>query len=101
MLHFVPYSPDVGELEPGVLGVGVVGVPLLAVDALPRLGAVQVDEDSAKLGQILGGASVVTAFKVPTSRVGGDTFEMYLRYRYRYARGCIFCIFQILRYRYH
>ena len=34
-----------------------------------------------------------------TTRVGEDTFEMYLRYRY--ARGCIFCIFQILRYRYH
>ena len=34
-------------------------------------------------------------------RGGEDTFEMYLRYRYRYARGCIFCIFQILRYRYH
>ena len=34
-------------------------------------------------------------------RVGEDTFEMYLRYRYRYTRGCIFCIFQILRYRYH
>ena len=30
-------------------------------------------------------------------RVGEDTFEMYLRYRYRYTRGCIF---QILRYRY-
>ena len=29
-------------------------------------------------------------------RVGEDTFEMYLRYRY--MRGCIF---QILRYRYH
>ena len=37
----------------------------------------------------------------PYIRVGEDTFEMYLRYRYRYARGCIFCIFQILRYRYH
>ena len=34
-------------------------------------------------------------------RVGEDTFEMYLRYRYRYTRGSIFCIFQILRYRYH
>ena len=34
-------------------------------------------------------------------RVGEDTFEMYLRYRNRYTRGCIFCIFQILRYRYH
>ena len=34
-------------------------------------------------------------------RVGEDTFKMYLRYRYRYTRGCIFCIFQILRYRYH
>ena len=34
-------------------------------------------------------------------RVGEDTFEMYRRYRYRYTRGCIFCIFQILRYRYH
>ena len=32
-------------------------------------------------------------------RVWEDTFEMYLRYRY--MRGCIFCIFQILRYRYH
>ena len=30
-------------------------------------------------------------------RVGEDTFEMYLRY----TRGCIFCIFQILRYRHH
>ena len=36
------------------------------------------------------------------SRVGEDTFEMYLRYRYRYMRGCIFfCSFQILRHRYH
>ena len=26
-------------------------------------------------------------------RVGEDTFEMYLRYRYRYMKGCIFCIF--------
>ena len=26
-------------------------------------------------------------------RVGEDTFEMYLRYRYRYTRGCIFRIF--------
>ena len=34
-----------------------------------------------------------------TCRVGEDTFEMYLRYRY--TRGCIFCIFQILRHRYH
>ena len=33
------------------------------------------------------------------SRVGEDTFEMYLRYRY--MRGCIFCIFRYLRYRYH
>ena len=31
-------------------------------------------------------------------RVGEDTFEMYLRYRYIYMRSCIF---QILRYRYH
>ena len=30
-----------------------------------------------------------------------DTFEMYLRYGYRYMTGCIFCIFKILRYRYH
>ena len=37
----------------------------------------------------------------PVRRVGEDTFEMYLRYRYRYMNGCIFCIFQILRYRYH
>ena len=33
-------------------------------------------------------------------RVGEDTFDMYLRYRYRFTRGCIFCIFQILRYRF-
>ena len=26
-------------------------------------------------------------------RVGEDTFEMYLRYRYRYMKGCISCIF--------
>ena len=32
-------------------------------------------------------------------RVGEDTFEMYLRYRY--MRGCIFCIFRYFRYRYH
>ena len=37
--------------------------------------------------------------KSQIDRVGEDTFEMYLRYRY--IRGCIFCIFQILRYRYH
>ena len=35
-----------------------------------------------------------------TNRVGEETFEMYLRYRYRYMKGCIFCIFQILRYIY-
>jgi len=34
-------------------------------------------------------------------RVGEDTFEMYLRYRYRYMRGCIFGIFRYFRYRYH
>ena len=34
-----------------------------------------------------------------TIRVGEDTFEMYLRYRY--MKGCIFCIFWILRYSYH
>ena len=34
-------------------------------------------------------------------RVGEDTFEMYLRYRYRYMRGCIFCIFRYFGYRYH
>ena len=33
------------------------------------------------------------------SRVGEDAFEIYLRYRY--MKGCIFCIFLILRYRYH
>ena len=27
-------------------------------------------------------------------RVGEDTFEMCRRYRYRYTRGCIFCIFR-------
>ena len=37
----------------------------------------------------------------PKCRVGEETFEMYLRYRYRYTKGCIFCISQILRYRYH
>ena len=36
--------------------------------------------------------------QVSIGRVGEDTFEVYLRYRY--MRGCIFCIFQILRYRY-
>ena len=34
-------------------------------------------------------------------RVGEDTFEIYLRYRYRYMWGCIFCIFRYFRYRYH
>ena len=33
-------------------------------------------------------------------RVGEDTFEMYLRYRY-YMSGCIFFIFRYFRYRYH
>ena len=45
LLFFVPQRPDVGELEPGVLGAGVVPVLLLAVDALARLGSVQVDEN--------------------------------------------------------
>ena len=48
---FVPQRPDVGELEPGVLGAGVVPVLLLAVDALARLGSVEVDEDPAKWKQ--------------------------------------------------
>ena len=33
---------------------------------------------------------------IEMGRVGEDTFEMYLRYRYRYMRGCIFSIFQTL-----
>ena len=27
------------------------------------------------------------------NRAEEDTFEMYLRYIYRYMKGCIFCIF--------
>ena len=71
--------------------------------------AVEVDLDEAPgFGQIL---VLIAAFPEPddalkrietiNTRVGEDIFEMYLRYRYRYMRGYIFCIFTYFRYRYH
>ena len=47
---------------------------------------------SIKIDQVINQRRTVLSM-LYSSRVGEDTFEMYLRYKYRYLRGCIFCIF--------
>ena len=72
----------------------VLGYHLAVLDALGSHVHVS-DADLKRLDE----AAPIEGRVIIMIRVGEDTFEMYLRYRY--TRGCIFCIFQMLIYRYH